>query len=116
MSKFKNFKMTPSGPVISIRTKIWLDVNGQNLIGEGRARLLRLVQETGSINAASKKMNLSYRKAWSIIRDMEVSLGTELVEKQRGGTGGGNAVLTPTALDLLERYELILSEYNDFFK
>ena len=114
--KYKNFKLKSHSPVISIRTKVWLEVNDQRLIGEGRARLLRFIQESGSINAASKQMGISFRKAWSMVKDMEEALSLTLVDKQRGGTGGGNAVLTPAAIELLDNYEKIFSEFQTFFK
>ena len=33
-------------------------------LGPGKARLLELIEETGSIRAAASKMKVSYRRAW----------------------------------------------------
>ena len=99
MSKIhKNtFQLTSKSPAISIRSKIWLEVDGKRLIGEGRAQLLNLIANHGSINAASKEMGISYRKAWSIVKDMEDVLGDELVSKHRGGAGGACLAGLPQA-------------------
>ncbi|MFO7813730.1 MAG: LysR family transcriptional regulator, partial [Pelovirga sp.] len=56
---------------IRIRSKIWLEVNGQPFLGGGRLRLLRAIAATGSINAASQQLGISYRKAWSQLQEME---------------------------------------------
>jgi molybdate transport system regulatory protein len=107
-----DFSLNNSSPVIRVRTKVWLELDGQRLIGEGRARLLRLIQETKSINAAAKLMDVSFRRAWAMVKDMEDTLKVPLVEKKRGGVGGGTAILTPAAVELLERYEKILDEFH----
>lgn len=108
----REFMLDSNGPVVKVRAKVWLEVDGEILIGEGRARLLRLIHETGSINAAAKTMGLSFRRAWAMVKDIEDRLQLTLVEKRRGGVGGGQATLTPAAIALLERYAEILSEFE----
>ncbi len=103
-----------NSPVICVRTKVWLELDGHRLIGEGRARLLRHIRETKSINAAAKIMGISYRRAWAMVKDMEETLKVSLVEKKRGGVGDGTAILTPTAIELLERFEKIQDEFNAY--
>ena len=110
----RDFSLDSDSPVIRVRTKVWLEIDGNRLIGEGRARLLRLIQETRSINAASKIMGISFRRAWAMVKDMEDSIKIPLVEKRRGGVGGGTATLTPTAIELLNRYEKIFDEFQSF--
>ena len=96
------------GRTIFLRSRISLEIDGRNVFGEGRARLLRLIRETGSINAASKGMGISFRKAWSILNDMEQALNSTLVERNRGGPRGGCSTLTPLAVDLLNQFEKII--------
>lgn len=108
----REFVLDGNGPPVRVRTKVWLEVDGEILIGEGRARLLRLIHETGSINAAARSMGISFRRAWAMLRDIEGRLRVTLVEKRRGGVGGGRATLTPAALLLLERYDEILREFE----
>lgn len=90
---------------LEVRSKIWIEVAGEPILGEGREQLLRLIQEYGSISAAARQMGLSYRKAWSLVRTMETNLGFSLVLRQKGGAGGGESALTPHALQLLEKFD-----------
>ena len=50
---------------LRIRSKIWLEVDGKPFLGDGRHRLLWAVQRNGSINAAARELEMSYRKVWS---------------------------------------------------
>lgn len=89
---------------LRIRSKIWLEVNGQPFLGGGRLRLLRAIAATGSINAASQQLGISYRKAWSQLREMEKH-GIPLVKREKGGSGGGRSVITPQARELLKNFD-----------
>lgn len=89
---------------IRIRSKIWLEVNGQPFLGDGRLRLLRAIATTGSINAASQQLGISYRKAWSQLQEMEKH-GIPLVEREKGGSGGGRSIITPQARELLKNFD-----------
>jgi molybdate transport system regulatory protein len=68
---------------LQVRSKIWLEIDEEPVFGQGRARLLRLIRKTGSINAAAKAMGISYRKAWTCIDAMEKRLGFPLVIRRR---------------------------------
>ncbi len=59
--------MSTAGSGIQVRSKIWLEIDGEPVFGQGREELLRLVQKSGSINAAAKAMGITYRKAWTYI-------------------------------------------------
>ena len=41
-------------------------------LGPGKVQLLKLVQETGSIRQAAMRMEMSYMRAWSLIRTMNL--------------------------------------------
>lgn len=62
--------------------------------GPGKARLLELVAETGSISAAARKMGMSYRRAWLLIDDLKTVFGEPMVETAAGGKQGGGATLS----------------------
>jgi molybdate transport system regulatory protein len=91
-------------PKIEVRSKVWLEVLNRPFLGPGRQALLRAVDEEGSISRAAKRLRMTYRRAWGQIKGMEEQLGLPLVIKQTGGQGGGGAVLTPEARDLLGKY------------
>lgn len=92
---------------MEFRIKVWAENNGQPLMGPGRFRLLNAVDELKSINAAAKEMNLSYRRAWSQIREMEQVLGCPLIVSNRGGASKESTQLTREAVRLLEQYRRI---------
>lgn len=98
---------------LQVRSKIWLEINGEPVFGQGREELLRLIQKGSSINAAAKAMGIPYRKAWTYIDAMEKRLGFPLVSRQKGGTGGGASSLTPQAASLLEKFKLLQRGFND---
>jgi molybdate transport system regulatory protein len=83
------------------------------MLGPGKADLLRLIAETGSISAAGRRMGMSYRRAWSLVAELNRAFRAPLVEGARGGAGGGGAALTEmgvAVLDLYRRLEKRLEE------
>jgi molybdate transport system regulatory protein len=97
---------------MELRSKIWLEVDGEPVFGSGRQALLKGIERLGSINRASKDINISYRKALSYIQSMEQRLNVKLVERKTGGRNGGGAVLTDDAFKLLVKYEKLEKNIN----
>jgi formylmethanofuran dehydrogenase subunit E len=90
---------------MQMRSKLWIDIDGEPVFGKGRMQLLNAIGATGSITQAARAVNISYRRAWSYIKAMEKRLGIRLVECQAGGKSGGGASLTAEARSFLEKYE-----------
>lgn len=87
-------------------TRIFLqDDNGEKFFGEGPCRLLKGIEDTGSLRAAAKQMSMAYTKALRLIRRAEEALGCPLTEKTIGGKGGGGSRLTPPAKEFIKKYE-----------
>jgi molybdate transport system regulatory protein len=95
---------------MEIRSKIWIELNGEPIFGRGRSCLLKAIDKHGSINRAAREINISYRKAWTYIDLMESRLGMRLVERRTGGAHGGGAVITDEARQLINNYEKIEQE------
>jgi molybdate transport system regulatory protein len=55
----------PKGKQLKFRC--WIDIDGERFFGPGRAELLQLIDETGSISKAAKAMGMSYKKAWAMV-------------------------------------------------
>jgi molybdate transport system regulatory protein len=93
------------GNRLALRTKIWFASGGKVVFGEGLARLLYGIDAQGSLSAASRSEEISYRHAWGDIKRAEERLGFTLIERQVGGRKGGGARLTDKAHRLLQGYE-----------
>ena len=88
---------------------IFLNSEGDKFFGEGPARLLHGVEETGSLRAAALSMNMAYTKALKLIKNAESSLGFTLINRTAGGRDGGGSHLTEQGKEWLRRYE----QYRD---
>jgi len=97
-----------------IRSKVWLEKDGKLLFGRGVASILKAVEREGSLNKAAHRLNMPYRRAWSLIRAVEEHVDQPLLKKTRGGKGGGGASLTPWAKNLLEGFDRIDIEVNQY--
>ncbi len=95
-----------------VRSKTWLEWNGHPFLGDGRYRLLSAVADAGSINAAAKRLGISYRKAWSQLEAMEKHAPYPLLERRSGGKGGGETRLTDEALQLLSSFANLRNQVN----
>ena len=71
------------------------------MIGPGKAELLELIAHCGSIAAAGREMNMSYKRAWELIGTMNAMFRDPVVDSTRGGPGGGGAVLTEAGRQVL---------------
>ena len=97
---------------IRVRSKVWLEVDGEPFLGDGRYRLLRAVERSGSINGAARELGISYRKAWAQLAAMEAHAPYPLLERRTGGKAGGATVLTEETLRLLEAYGTLREAVN----
>ena len=96
--------------------KLWLKKGKVSILGEGRVKLLRAVQEQGSISKAAQVMSMSYRHAWGIIKHIEESMGAALVQTARGGAQGGGAQLTKLGKQIIEQYDEKARDINKLLK
>ena len=76
-------------------------------LGPGKVRLLELIVENGSISAAAREMNMSYRRAWLLIDELNGIFGKPVVETTAGGAGGGGARVTPFGLSVIAAFRAI---------
>jgi molybdate transport system regulatory protein len=73
-------------------------------VGPGKADLLEGIRETGSIAAAGRRMDMSYKRAWLLVETMNACFKQPVVEAAKGGKAGGGARLTPLGEEVLRRY------------
>ena len=73
-------------------------------MGEGLLQLLQKIEETGSLNQASARLNMSYRTAWGKIEKIEKRLGSKLIHRETGGGDKGGSNLTERGKNLMRGY------------
>lgn len=87
-------------------TKItFFDDHGEKFFGEGPCRLLRAVEQTGSLRCAAASMEMAYSKALRLVKNAERALGFPLTQRTVGGKDGGSSILTPEGKEWLRTYE-----------
>jgi len=90
-------------PSLSVR----IDLDREGRIGPGKIQLLENIAKCGSISAAGRAMDMSYKRAWDLVDEINRICRQAAVERQTGGKNGGGAVLTPLGLSLVARYRRI---------
>ena len=109
---------------MDIKFKVWLEKDGEVLVGNGKVGLLRMIDELGSIQKAAEKHGMSYRHAWGMIQKIEKRAAVKFIETQVGGKNGGSAKLTPQGNEFLRDYsslrkgldEMIEKKFKAAFK
>jgi molybdate transport system regulatory protein len=91
------------------RAQLWLrvELGDGHRIGPGKVELLERIAEHGSISAAGRSMQMSYRRAWLLVESINASFREPAVVTQQGGSLGGGAVLTELGLEVVRRYREI---------
>lgn len=82
--------------------------------GPGVQQLLGWIKQTGSLQDACLHMGISYSKGRKMIKQLEQQLGFPVVQRWTGGSGGGGSALTEKGKKLIEAYENMVAEVQDF--
>lgn len=98
--------MAPT-PQSSPSLKIRIDLDAEDRIGPGKIRLLEAIDTCGSISAAGRMMNMSYKHAWDLVDEIARICKHDVIISRVGGNKGGGAELTPFGLALVARYRKI---------
>ena len=91
-------------PAAKARLRVRVQFGSGFAIGPGKADLLQAVAATGSISAAARQMEMSYRRAWLLIDAMNQCFREPVVDTATGGKGGGGAQITPFGRTVLKDY------------
>jgi molybdate transport system regulatory protein len=75
--------------------------------GPGKAQLLELIGQTGSITKAGQAMGMSYKRAWGLVEEMNAMFAAPVVLASRGGAGGGGAEVTATGQLVLTHFRAL---------
>jgi molybdate transport system regulatory protein len=76
-------------------------------IGPGKISLLEAIDQTRSITAAAKHLDMSYRRAWLLLDELNRCLRKPAVESVKGGTSGGGSQVTATGRQIITLYRRV---------
>ena len=92
---------------LRLQYKIWFtDESGDGLFGDGKWKILKAIDQEGSLTAACEKLGITYRRTWNDLKSIEHRLGFTLLEKCRGGVEGGSTSLTVEGQRLIRAFDL----------
>jgi molybdate transport system regulatory protein len=86
------------------KVKVWVAFSDELKFGDGRARLLQLIDQHGSLQKAAREIEMSYRNAWGYLGELERAAGFKFVERIPGGGPRSGMRLTKKARRFLARY------------
>ena len=81
---------------LRVKSKVWLEA----------------VDELGSLARAARRLGMSYRAAWGLLKVTERALGVPLLVVRIGGHHGGGAALTREARELVRRFQRVKRQVN----
>jgi molybdate transport system regulatory protein len=80
------------------------------VLGPGKADLLEAIARSGTLREAAAAMEMSYMRAWKLVRIMNETFRDPLIVTTRGGSDGGRAELTAAGREVLKLYRRIERE------
>jgi molybdate transport system regulatory protein len=89
------------------RLSIRIDLASGGRIGPGKIALLEAIRSTGSISAAARALDMSYRRAWLLVEEVNNALLEPAVTAETGGRSGGGAALTAVGDKVIGLYRAI---------
>lgn len=100
-------------PAIAVKTKVWLEHDGQFVVGDGGLKLLLGILEHGSLLGAAREIGWSYRHAWEYLRRAETALGMPLTTPRPGKGSSRGSALTEAGRLVIERLAAIRNKIDD---
>lgn len=102
--------------VVQLKATLRVFSGDIKFFGPGKLELLLLIQETGSISQAAKRMGLSYKKAWDMVNSLNQLCTVPIVQTQSGGTKGGKTILTPAGIEIMEAFLILQKNFDQFLE
>jgi molybdate transport repressor ModE-like protein len=97
MDKFSN---------INPEYKVWFSTpDGVGILGDGKWKILKKIEECGSLVQACEELNFTYRRTWNDLKKIEKLLGFKVIETSRGGAEGGSTHLTQDGIKLIKAFD-----------
>jgi molybdate transport system regulatory protein len=93
----------------ALTVRFRVDFGTRCSVGIGKIELLEGIARTGSLSQAARDMRMSYRRAWLLLEDMNLSFDHRVAHASVGGRGGGGVVLTEFGSSLVAGYRRLES-------
>ena len=100
----------------SIGGRLYIECDSGHFFGPGKAELLERIEKTGSLSEAAKQMEMSYKKAWEMVSELNEQSAMPMVILKSGGEKGGGSVITDEAKELLTQHKLLRKRFQDFLE
>lgn len=101
---------------VNIRSRIWVDINDTPFVGGGRVVLLEQILKHGSITKGAAAINMSYRKAWQLVEDMNKISKKPVVKKRLGGAKGGGAEVTDEGKNIIKQFHVLQKDVEAYLQ
>jgi molybdate transport system regulatory protein len=105
----RDYNMKDKPSALKVKSKIWIELEGEVVFGLGRIRIFEAIEKTGSMKQAAALLGMSYRAAWGKVTTTEERLQLQLVERSQGNRRSGTT-LTPAGRELLRHFSLFQQE------
>lgn len=96
-----------------LKIKVQLHCGDEIAMGPGKADLLDAIRTQGSISAAARAMEMSYRRAWLLVDTMNRCWAEPLVQTAPGRARTSGAHLTHTGERVLALYRRLQDRISD---
>ena len=93
----------------ALTVRFRVDFGTRCSVGLGKIELLEGIVRTGSLSQAAREMHMSYRRAWLLLEDMNISFDHPVAQASVGGRGGGGVILTSFGSRLVAGYRQLES-------
>lgn len=103
-------------PLAHASLKLRIEFPEERKIGPGKIELLERIGRTGSISAAAREMDMSYRRAWLLVDEIGKLFKRPLVTTSAGGSKGGGAELTDFGRSIIEAFRRIEARTNQVIR
>lgn len=114
MGKQMNNTRASGEPAFQAHGRVWIEGPDGTFLGYGRVVLLERIRDHGSISAAARSMEMSYRRAWKLVDSMNRQSRTPVVTMSTGGRGGGGASLTEAGERAIATFWAFWHDFKDF--
>lgn len=94
---------------MALTLRFRVDFGSRCSVGIGKIELLEGIARTGSLSQAAREMRMSYRRAWLLLEDLNLSFDHPVTLASVGGRGGGGVILTPFGTRMVAGYRRLES-------